>query len=796
MKRKILVAIAVLAGLAVIAGGILVAVKLFHDKEPDSPRPIGTDPLEQYITDDGGIYFNEDLYGLLVEDEHIVRSNKGIKYINNEITIYCYNGTDFETVENLAIKYNGEISGRVYNKYQIRFTQSYGYEELEQLAEKLKKEPVVETSHVTIILPELTPYSSSNRKRYNEFYLRAKNWGIEAIQADSIWHKYTDKMNYVNVGVFDSSFQADHKDLNFVESPLCNFSADDNNSHGTHVAGIFTALHNNIGISGIAPKVNLYGVSYDGVKANINNFSGYTWIEIVFTYLILMKRAEVINISLGSELAEFSSQYNEDAKKVLVNTSNAISNVLSGLIEKDYNFVICVASGNQGEFDYRKAGEDYRYSPMPLHEYNSLSEQERNDFGYYYGYKQDDKGLLCGIHGATGMFSLITDTRISGRIITVGSIKNTNDGYKIEKTSQIGAGVDILAPGEMIYSTIRTNKYGFKSGTSMASPHVAGVATMMFAVNPNLKGDEVKRIILETATEEYPYAGGSHKLVNAQLAVEEALRCKNGEQPVFDEPPTEPDETTKPEPVTLSEDATAEPNPEGDNAILGTWYNVIYNAPSASHNSSSANYCFSIDFLSSSRISLDWFIPGSDGGGYKEGTYSINNKQIKMVVKEKFSDKVSEYVAEYDVKNGILVLTWIVGDGFDFWDGQKEFFKSKGNNVGEEIDKLYDKRAREFRNTHFCIISDSYNSNASTFSGSIQVENNSVYFYPLWPLPYYDDSYWYSAEDYGNVDCILLISVDVSECRQYEGKTVAVTGEPTLRSSFGLCMDVNSIQIQ
>ena len=56
----------------------------------------------------------------------------------------------------------------------------------------------------------------------------------------------------------------------------------------------------------------------------------------------------------------------------------------------------------------------------------------------------------------------------------------------------------ISAPGGNIYSTINDNKYGIKTGTSMAAPHVAGGETLIVEglkkENPNLQGKGFSRI--------------------------------------------------------------------------------------------------------------------------------------------------------------------------------------------------------------------------------------------------------------------------------------------------------------
>jgi cell wall-associated protease len=60
--------------------------------------------------------------------------------------------------------------------------------------------------------------------------------------------------------------------------------------------------------------------------------------------------------------------------------------------------------------------------------------------------------------------------------------------------------VDVFAPGEDIYSTVPGGGYKANSGTSMASPVVAGVAALLMSYFPNLTAAETKRIILESST--------------------------------------------------------------------------------------------------------------------------------------------------------------------------------------------------------------------------------------------------------------------------------------------------------
>ncbi|WP_431812062.1 S8 family peptidase [Lysinibacillus sp. FW12] len=85
-------------------------------------------------------------------------------------------------------------------------------------------------------------------------------------------------------------------------------------------------------------------------------------------------------------------------------------------------------------------------------------------------------------------------------VISVGS---TNDRNKLSSYSNYGPSVDVVAPGEEIYSTVHDGKKGSSfvkfSGTSMASPVVAGIVSLLKSKYPNLKPHEIEAILEMTA---------------------------------------------------------------------------------------------------------------------------------------------------------------------------------------------------------------------------------------------------------------------------------------------------------
>jgi len=77
--------------------------------------------------------------------------------------------------------------------------------------------------------------------------------------------------------------------------------------------------------------------------------------------------------------------------------------------------------------------------------------------------------------------------------------------------SNYGTGCDISAPGSSVYSTVTSNGYGTKSGTSMAAPNAAGAAALIWSANPSWNSYQVAAQLLATADDIDPvnpaYAG-------------------------------------------------------------------------------------------------------------------------------------------------------------------------------------------------------------------------------------------------------------------------------------------------
>jgi subtilisin family serine protease len=131
-------------------------------------------------------------------------------------------------------------------------------------------------------------------------------------------------------------------------------------------------------------------------------------------------------------------------------------------------------------------------------------------------------------------YMLSTKSRIANWI-SVGS--SNMDGTASDFSNYGSQSVDIFAPGVNIYSTLPDAKYGVESGTSMASPVVAGVAGLVWSCFPQLSAVQVKEAIMKSVIKNdalTPLPGNKKKvvpfsslsvsggIVNAERALKEA----------------------------------------------------------------------------------------------------------------------------------------------------------------------------------------------------------------------------------------------------------------------------------
>ena len=476
-----------------------------------------------------------------------LNSDNGLIYVNDEIIIITYEGVSRAEVEDLIDGYEAEIVSGMddIGVWQIQFGDTMTYDEINKIIKKLKKSELVEDAYFNTVYEVDTDETDEevasaeptypddpwdgDAKSWNTDAPRGSNWGMEAIQAPGAWG-YLDDMTEVNVGLIDTMVDIDHEDITMAASFVTltdeysttyDASSLTPGDHGTHVAGIMDGDYDNgNGVSGV---MGGKGILYYSAAYTMKNGKAIKEYYTAYNYLAAVKAlvdndVKVINISQNtSRLIGFAaSRGNENARKHLQNAADIMSSGLQRMIDQGHEFVICVAAGNSNDTTYyRSKKATYGY---------------KDSWFWPWEFFMGDSGDSQAKYN--NFISLIDDEDVQSRIIVVGSVgidkkKSASDETRLRYSSfsNIGSRVDVVAPGESIYSSV-VNDYEYLSGTSMSTPHVSGVAGLIFACNPDLSGADVKRILLASTTGRFYYTDGYSGMVNAQAAVENALQTR------------------------------------------------------------------------------------------------------------------------------------------------------------------------------------------------------------------------------------------------------------------------------
>jgi subtilisin family serine protease len=108
-------------------------------------------------------------------------------------------------------------------------------------------------------------------------------------------------------------------------------------------------------------------------------------------------------------------------------------------------------------------------------------------------YFMDKGGLVFAAGGNTGQFENYTDNPY---IISVSGTTSDDKSW-----GSYGPYIDLSAPCSAIYTTIKGGGYGDVGGTSFSAPIAAGVAALIFSVNPSLTPSQVEQILEATAVD-------------------------------------------------------------------------------------------------------------------------------------------------------------------------------------------------------------------------------------------------------------------------------------------------------
>lgn len=562
-RKNNLVWLFALLGILVLFLGTILAFLIFSElssKSAETVQEVSAVNVEKDIpeTDMGDLIYHEPAA------ENIVMQG-GFGYVNNELLVTLDSSDSLSALKDYVRTIGGEVVGEipVTADYQILLPDTHTQEELEQMIEQLKALPYVRRSSLNYAFElENDAISGSsayypNDKKWDDWSGNSgNNWNMKAIDAPGAW-VYHDQMQPVNVGIIEELFDPYHEDLSFEEMPFGNISAmgpykynglgwwTSKQSHGTHVAGIIGATFDNgKGVCGVAPNAKLYGANWkngDGGKF-------YYTQKAALGYLVQKKHCRVLNLSFsigGYGLRYSASQGGKKAQENFNILNADLTEFLDDLEKNTGNsFLICKSADNDNDkLFYKKDKEDVKNGI----EYFWQGDYKKDpDYNKYKNRFKKDEWVSGGTDARWDIYSGIDEPEIKDSIIVVGAaaVSGTHsyfgckhNGYQVASYSNRGSRVDVLAPGgsdsdnvfpdAKIYSTVADGAvgYGYKVGTSMATPHVAGVAAMIFGIDPTFTAKEVKDIIKSTATGSYGEEG--YKMLNAKLAVEKAIELRD-----------------------------------------------------------------------------------------------------------------------------------------------------------------------------------------------------------------------------------------------------------------------------
>ncbi len=271
----------------------------------------------------------------------------------------------------------------------------------------------------------------------------AQQWWLDRIDAPETWTFERGDNRAVTVAVVDSGIDLDHPDLedaivNGTDTGEDDANPQDTDGHGTHVAGIIAARSNNgRGVAGVSWGARLMPVKVfpDGVDRRASHSDIAAGISWAVDH-----GAQVINLSLGGD------DRSEDIVREL---------------EEAWldNVVVVAAAGNDST----------------------------DDPHYPSGYGRSER--------FTSWFGTFPRTYVTD-VISVGSTDRSDNRSDF---SNFGPTVDIAAPGSDVFSTYLDDDYASLSGTSMATPVVAGAAALVIADDPGMFTELVRDRLTSTA---------------------------------------------------------------------------------------------------------------------------------------------------------------------------------------------------------------------------------------------------------------------------------------------------------
>lgn len=326
--------------------------------------------------------------------------------------------------------------------------------------EALKKLPDITVEKVDVLSIQMEPGSLEVSQDVDAMAAsQSVPWGIKAIYNDNTLTSTSGGSN-IRIAVLDTGVNVNHSDLyynaeqckDFTQTAsMVNNSCVDRNGHGTHVAG--SALG-----EGGDDRRGVYGVASNAK---------------LWAYKVLTDSGNGYADDIANAIRHAADQASAQRVKVVINMS----------------------LGSQGESSLITNAVNYAYSRGVL-----VVAAAGND-----GYAPGTIGYPAALPSAIAVANLENrQEKGTYRVANSSSrgFSNTAGDYVIQKGD-----VEISAPGSSIFSTWYNGGYATISGTSMASPHVAGLAAKIWAENPSFTNVQL-RANLQNRARSYDVLGG------------------------------------------------------------------------------------------------------------------------------------------------------------------------------------------------------------------------------------------------------------------------------------------------
>lgn len=310
-------------------------------------------------------------------------------------------------------------------------------------------------------------------------------WGMDAIDAPQAWNQGYKGKN-ARVFILDSGIDAEHPDLSpnlntslctsFVPGESYNVAPGPAFSHGTHVAGIVAAADNQYGVIGVAPQAELVAVK---VLSEYTGSGDFSWINEGIIYAA-NNGADVINMSLGATFSRSGFYLDENDVLQKIPAVYIQQFILAQQRAVNYAYrkgaTIVVSAGND---DHNADGDAFMFN-LPAELQNVVTVSATAPDYWYASYVGNVIDPDLDIPASY--------TNYGKSLISIGAPGGDYDFYP--KTNY---------HWDMVLST-SSEGFSWAAGTSMASPHVAGVAALIIGKNGgSMSPQTVTTQLLKTA---------------------------------------------------------------------------------------------------------------------------------------------------------------------------------------------------------------------------------------------------------------------------------------------------------